>query len=174
MSNEPKSMQEEMNEEWSELAMENIEKLIPAEWHERIQEVILPKILYFMKMALKKGIKDSVHILGKDKYAIMCNLPIELKPGEVIWVPHYVKIDKSQLANEFALKEGQNPETMVSYLDLYHKIDSYKTVKEIVADIKSGNIMNGLVSGTDHAQELLPENTPKELSAPTTPNPNTP
>lgn len=166
MSDTPKTMQEEMNDEWAELAMENIEKLIPAEWNNTIQEVILPKILYFIKMALKKGIKDSHNILGQDKYMVACNLPVEIKPNEVIWVPHIVKIDKNQLANEFALKEGETPEAMISYLDVYARIDSYKTVKDIMADIKSGNIFKGLVTGTDMAEEAMPEGTVKKIEAP--------
>lgn len=144
-----KTMQDEMNEEWTELALENLDKLIPKEWNERINEVILPKILYFIKMALKKGIKDSAELLGKDKYAVMCNLPVEMKDGNVIWVPHYAKIDKSQLKYEFALKEGENPEVMISYLDIYAKIDKYKNVKDLITDIKGGNFLKGITTGTD-------------------------
>lgn len=166
MSDTPKTMQEEMNNEWAELAMENIEKLIPADWNNTIQEVILPKILYFLKMALKKGIKDSHNILGQDKYMVACNLPVEIKPGEVIWAPHIVKIDKAQLANEFALKDGESPQMMISYLDIYAKIDSYKTVKDIIADIKNGTILNGLATGKEYAQEAMPEGTVKKIEAP--------
>lgn len=153
MSEEPKvkTMQDEMNEEWTELFIENMDKLIPEEWNQRINEVILPKILYFLKMALKKGIKDSSNILGKDKFATMCNLPVE-RNGEVIWVPHVIKFRKDQLAHEFALKEGEEPEAIMSYLDLYDRINKYTTVKEIIADMKSGNIFKGLVKSEISSQ----------------------
>lgn len=148
MSEEPKTMKEQMDEEWTDFFIENLDKLIPKEWNDRIQEVILPKILYFFKMALKKGIKDSQNMLGKDKFATACNLPVE-RNGEVIWVPHIIKFHKDQLEHEFALKEGEQPEMMVSYLDVYDRIDKYTTVKEIIADMKSGNIFKGLVKGSE-------------------------
>jgi hypothetical protein len=153
MSNEPKSMRDEMNDEWAELAMENIDKLIPSEWGQQINEVILPKLLYFMKMALKKGIKDSVNLLGKEKLAVVANLPVELKDKTIIHVPHFCKIDKSQLKHEFALHDGEMPEVIISYLDVYNKIDSYKNVKDLMADMKNGTLFKGFTGGKDYSDE---------------------
>lgn len=164
MSEEPKvkTMQDEMNEEWTELFIENMDKLIPKEWNDRIQEVILPKILYFLKMALKKGIKDSQNLFGKDKFITICNLPME-RNGEVIYVPHGIKFRKDQLLHEFALKPGEEPEAMISYLDIYDRIDKYTTVKEIIADMKSGDIFKGLVKSEISSQpEQKQIESPKE------------
>lgn len=170
---EEKTMQDEANEEWAELALENLDKLIPKDWGPTLHEVILPKLLFFIKKGLKQSIKTSADFLGKDKYAVMCNLPIEYKPGEIIWVPHYVKIDKAQLKNEFALKDGEDPESIVSYLDVYKKIDGYTNVKDMITDIKSGNFLKGIVSGTSHGtpdQKELEQQ--KQLDAPTEPKNN--
>lgn len=139
-----KTMQEQASDEWLELAMENMDKLIPAEWSQTLNEVILPKLLKIFKMALKKSIQDTANIVGENKYALICNMPVELD-GKVLHVPHFFKIDKSQFKNELELKEGQAPEVTVSYLDIYARIDSYTDVKQIIADMKSGSLFKGVV-----------------------------
>lgn len=146
---EEKTMQEEAQDEMMELALENLDKLIPEEWRDRINNVILPKLLYFTKMMVKKSIKQSADLVGKDKFVILCNMPVQLK-DEVVLVPHYFKIDKSQLKNELVLKDGEDPETQISYLDIYAKIDSYTDIKQIIADAKNGNLLRDVVSGKDY------------------------
>lgn len=151
---EEKTMQEEANDEMMELAMENLDKLIPEEWRDRINNIILPKLLYFVKMAVKKSIKQSADLVGKDKFAIVCNMPVQLK-DEVVLVPHYFKIDKSQLKNEVELKDGEEPEVMISYLDIYAKIDSYTDIKQIIADAKNGNLLRDIVRGKDYPENKI-------------------
>lgn len=151
---EEKTMQEEANDEMMELAMENLDKLIPEEWRDRINNIILPKLLYFVKMAVKKSIKQSADLVGKDKFAIVCNMPVQLK-DEVVLVPHYFKIDKSQLKNELELKDGEEPEVMISYLDIYAKIDSYTDIKQIIADAKNGNLLRDIVRGKDYPENKI-------------------
>lgn len=142
---EPKTMAEEAQDEWLELAVENIDKLIPEEWSETLNNVILPKLLKIFKMALKKSIKDTHNMVGENKYILLCNMPVQLADNKILQVPHLFKIDKSQFKNELELKEGQAPELMISYMDIYAKIDSYANVKDIIADMKNGTIFKGIV-----------------------------
>ena len=160
MANEPKTMQEEMNEEFVELAMENINTLIPEAWNQHLNEVLLPKILGIMKLALKKGIKDSGKMLGENKMMIVTNMPVILNDGSTVLIPHAFTIDKRKLENEVVLKEGETPDASFSYLALYEKINGYKNVKDIMLDVKSGNIFNNVsvaapenkIEGTEQKQ----------------------
>lgn len=138
---EQKTAQQEASDEWMELAMENIDTLIPDQFRETLNEVILPKMLKIFKMAVKKSVKDSWSLMGNNKLGIICNMPTQMKDNSVIETPYFIKIDKSQLKYELELKEGQKPEAMVSYLMLLDKIDRYQNMKDLIADIKAGKLL---------------------------------
>lgn len=147
---EVKTMKEEMNEEITELVIENITKLIPEEWMPRINE-ILPKILNIVKTSIKKNIKDTASSLGDNKMFITMNFPHELKDGSTIMVPTMFRIDKSQLGPstydevtgnyEFCLKEGQVPEAQFSMMTIAEKIHGYDSVEKLFKDIKDGKFI---------------------------------
>lgn len=144
------TMQDEMNEEWMNLAVENIHKLIPEEWMPRINE-ILPKILNVVKIGMKKSMKTISSQLGNNIFLIM-NLPVEFKTGEIFKVPHYIMISPDQIDffqtpspelpnGEFRLKLGEVPKAIYSFSTLAEQIQNYKDVKELLADIQNGNFM---------------------------------
>ena len=91
-----KTMQEEMSDEWTDLAIANIGKLIPQEWMPRINE-ILPKVLNMLKIGIKKNIVTTAESLGNTKMMITMNFPHNLADGSTIMVPTLIKVDKSQL-----------------------------------------------------------------------------
>lgn len=143
-------MQEEMNDEIMDLAIQNIHKLIPEEWMPRINE-ILPKVLNIVKMGIKKNIKNSAEQLGDNKMFIMMNFPHQLKDGSIIQVPTMFRIDKSQLGPsrfnaqtgnyELDLKAGEVPELTFSMLSLAEKINSYESIEQLTKDVKEGTFM---------------------------------
>lgn len=143
-------MQEEMNDEIMDLAIENIHKLIPEEWMPRINE-ILPKVLNIVKIGIKKNIKQSAEQLGNNKMFIMMNFPHQLQDGSTIMVPSMFRIDKSQLGPsrfneqtgnyELDLKPGEVPELTFSMLTLAEKINSYETIEQLIKDMKEGTFM---------------------------------
>lgn len=157
---EEKTMAEQAQDEWLDLAIENMDKLIPAEWSQQLNEVIFPKLLKIVKMALKKSIKDTHEIVGTNKYLLVCNIPIELPDGKIIQIPHAAKFDKSQLKNEIEL--NSDPELLVSYLDMYNKIDSYTNIKDIMAAVKDGSLYKGIIKQNSPAPEQKQIEEPKQ------------
>lgn len=155
---EEKTMKQQAQDEWAELMVENIETLIPDEWNERLNNVILPAVLKFMKMGLKYGISNSHKMLGENKMAILMNFPI-VYAGKNVSAPCFVKIDKSQLKNEMELKDGENPETFISYLDIYTRIDSFTNVKDLMKAVKDGTLMKGLVidNPKEKIENIIPQ-----------------
>lgn len=147
---EEKTMKEEMNEEITDLVIENIHKMIPEEWMPRINE-ILPKILNIVKTSIKKNIKDTAESLGNNKMFITMNWPHELKDASMIMVPTMFRIDKSQLGPstydeatgnyEFSLKDGEVPEAQFSMMTIAEKINSYDSVEKLFKDIKEGKFI---------------------------------
>lgn len=143
-------MQDEMNDEWMELAIGNIHKLIPEDWMPLINE-ILPKLLNIVKIGIKKNIKNSAEQLGNNKMMIMMNIPYKLENNSVMMVPGIFKIDKSQLGPsllneatgeyELQLKPGQTPELTFSMLTLANKISSYEKIEDLIKDVKAGTFI---------------------------------
>ena len=151
MEKTPKTMRDEMNEEWAELAMENIHKLIPKEWMPRINE-ILPKVLNIVKIGIKKNIKNMAEQLGPNKMYIIMNMPAKFKDSdEVIMIPSYLRIDKSQLGPskynkatgefELQLKAKEVPEVNFSMMTLAEKINSYNKIEDLIADVKNNKFL---------------------------------
>jgi len=148
---EEKTMHDEMNEEWMDLAVENIHRLIPEEWMPRINE-ILPKILNIVKIGMKKGMKTISSQLGNRIFMIM-NIPMKYKDSDEIFnIPHYIMISPDQIDffqtptpecpnGEFKLKVGQQPKAIYSFATLADKIQNYTDVKELISDLQSGNFM---------------------------------
>lgn len=147
---EEKTMQEEMNEEVMELALQNIHKLIPEEWMPRINE-ILPKILNMVKIGMKKSMKTISSQLG-DRIFMIMNIPVQFPNGDILKVPHYIMIDPNQIDffqtpsaenpnGEFKLKAGEVPKAIYSFATLAEQIQGYTDVKELFADIQNGNFM---------------------------------
>lgn len=144
-------MQEEMNEEWMELAVSNIHKLIPDEWMPRINE-ILPKILNIVKIGIKKSIKSTAESLGNNKIFLFMNAPYIREDNSITMVPTIFKIDKSQLGPsvlnvatgnyELTIKSGEVPEITFSLFNLAEKINEYKNVQDIIRDVKNGNFLS--------------------------------
>lgn len=145
-----KSMQEEMNDEWFELAVSNIHKLIPGEWMPRINE-ILPKILEIVKIAIKRNIKSSAEALGNDQMILMMNFPNILEDGSTIMVPTLFTITKNQIGPseldpatgnyEFRLKQGEVPISRFSMLTLANRICSYNKIEDLIKDVKNGTFI---------------------------------
>lgn len=143
-------MQDEMNEEWFNLAVSNINKLIPAEWMPRINE-ILPKILEIAKIAIKKNIKSSAETLGDDQMVLMMNFPNMLEDKSVIMVPTIFTINKNQIGPseldpatgnyEFRLKDGEVPISSFSMLTLANRICSYNKLEDLIKDVKNGTFI---------------------------------
>lgn len=150
MNIEGKTMSEEAQDEWMELAAENIHKLIPAEWMPRINE-ILPKVLNMVKIGIKKNIKETAKSLGDSKMYIMMNFPHTLPSGDTMQVPTMFRIDKSQLGPsvydettglyELQLKEGEQPEATFSMLTLANKINSYENLTDLIKAVKDGTFL---------------------------------
>lgn len=147
-----KTMKDEMNEEWTELAIQNIHKLIPQEWMPRINE-ILPKILNIVKIGIKKNIKSMADQLGVNKMYIIMNLPTKFKDSEeIVMMPSYIRIDKSQLGPsqlneatgeyELQLKPGEVPEINFSMMTLAEKIHSYEKIEDLISDVKNGKFIS--------------------------------
>ncbi len=145
-----KSMQDEMNDEWFNLAVENIQKFIPDEWMPRINE-ILPKILEIAKIAIKKNIKSSAETLGDDQMVLMMNFPNILDDKSTIMVPTIFTIHKNQIGPseldeatgnyEFRLKDGEVPISSFSMLTLANRICSYNKIEDLIKDVKNGNFI---------------------------------
>ena len=143
-------MQDEMTDEWLELATENIHKLIPDEWMPRINE-ILPKILKIVKIAMKKNVKNSAEQLGPTRMFIMMNAPYIIQDGSTIMVPSCYSIDKSQLGPsllneetglyELQLKPGEVPQMTFSMLTFIEKLDRYEKIEDLIKDMKNGTFM---------------------------------
>lgn len=145
-------MQEEMNDEWFELAASNIHKLIPQEWLPRINE-ILPQILNIVKIGSKRIIKSNAETLGNNKMAILVNTPYQLKDSDImIMVPTYYKIDKRQLGPsvlneqtglyELQLKQGEVPEITFSMMTLFEKLNAYTKIEDLIKDFKEGKFLS--------------------------------
>lgn len=170
MSSE-KTMQEEMNEEWMDLAMSNIHKLIPKEWMPRINE-ILPKILNVAKIGIKKSIKSSAEQLGNTKMLIEMNMPHRLSDNSIMMVPTMFRIDKSQIGAseydketgnyEFRLKPGEVPELTFSMLTLAEKINSYNSIEQLIKDIKEGKLFS-LEDFNYKVKNISSEDTQKQI-----------
>lgn len=147
---EEKTMQEEMNEEWMNLAVSNIHKLLPKHIMDHINAV-LPQILNIVKIGIKKNIVVTAKSLGNDKMFIEMNFPHTLKDGSTLIVPTMFKIDKRQIGPsvlneatgdyEFMLKDGEAPELTFSLLTLVEKIDKYDKMEDLIKDVKNGNFI---------------------------------
>lgn len=139
-----------MNDEWFNLAVENIHKLIPNEWMPRINE-ILPKILEIAKIGIKRNIKSSAEALGNDQMILMMNFPNILENGDTIMVPTLFTINKNQIGPseldpetgnyEFRLKDGEVPISTFSMLTLANRICSYTKIEDLIKDVKNGNFI---------------------------------
>lgn len=145
------SAHDEMTDEWLDLAVQNIHKLIPAGWMPQINE-ILPQLLKIVKVAMKKNVKTSAEQLGNTKIMMMLNVPNELPDGSMIMVPTCYRIDKSQLGPsvldeatgnwELQLKPGTVPEYEFSMLTFIQKLDKYDKIEDLIKDLKNGNFMS--------------------------------
>ena len=143
-------MQDEMNDEWFELATKNIHKLIPQEWMPQINE-ILPKILKIVKIGMKKNIKTTAEQLGNDRIFLMMNSPYILEDGSTIMVPSCFSISKTQLGPsalneetgmwELQLKPGEKPQYTFSMLTFIEKMDKYDKLEDLIRDLKDGTFM---------------------------------
>lgn len=146
-----KTMQEEMNEEWMNLAVKNIHKLLPSHIMDHINAV-LPQILNIVKIGIKKNIKSTADSLGNNKMFIEMNFPYQLKDGSILMVPALFRIDKSQIGPsefdpatgnyEFKLKDGEVPEIQFSLMTLIEKIDKYERMEDLIIDVKNGNFLS--------------------------------
>lgn len=138
-----------MNDEWFELAISNVHKLIPEEWLPRINE-ILPKLLKIVKIGIKKNIRQTAESLGNNKMFIMMNIPYQVEEG-IIMVPGMFRIDKSQLGPsklneqtgmyELQLKPGEQPEVTFSMMTLAEKLNSYDKIEDLIRDVKDGSFL---------------------------------
>lgn len=145
------SMSEEMNDEWMELAVQNIHKLIPEEWMPRINE-ILPKILNIVKIGIKKNIKQTAESLGNGKICIMMNMPHALPDNNIMMVPTFFRIDKRQLGPseynettgmyELMLRKGEVPEATFSMLTLAERLNAYDKIEDLIKDVKNGQFLS--------------------------------
>lgn len=143
-------MQDEMNDEWFDLATKNIHKLIPQEWMPQINE-ILPKILKIVKIGMKKNIKTTAEQLGNDRIFLMMNSPYIIEDGSAIMVPTCFSISKDQLGPsvlneqtgrwELQLKPGEKPELTFSMLTFIQKLDKYEKLEDLMKDIKNGTFL---------------------------------
>lgn len=143
-------MQDEMSDEWFELATQNIHKLIPQEWMPRINE-ILPKILKIVKIGMKKNIKTTAEQLGNDRIFLMMNSPYIIADGSTIMVPSCFSISKTQLGPsalneetgmwELQLKPGEKPEYNFSMLTFIEKMDKYDKLEDLIRDLKNGTFL---------------------------------
>lgn len=144
------SMKDQMNDEWFDLAVSNIHKLIPGEWMPRINE-ILPKILEIAKIGIKRNIKSSAEALGNDQMMLMMNFPNILENGDTIMVPTLFTINKNQIGPsefdpatgnyEFRLKDGEVPISTFSMLTLANRICSYNKIEDLIRDVKNGSFI---------------------------------
>lgn len=167
-------MQEEMNDEWMELAVSNIHKLIPDEWMPRINE-ILPKILKIVQIGIKKNIKQSAEQLGNNKMFITMNAPYETADGGIIMVPCMYRIDKKQLGPsvldeasgmyELRLREGEQPEITFSMLTLAEKIMSYDKIEDLLKDMKDGTFITLKDIGYTGDKEAIDTNQQKQIES---------
>lgn len=188
MSLQSKSMQDEMSDEWLDLAVQNIHKLIPQSWMPQINE-ILPKLLKIVKIAMKKNIKTSAEQLGNTKIMLMLNVPNELSDGSTIMVPTCYRIDKSQLGPsvldeatgiwELQLKPDSVPEYEFSMLTFIQKLDKYDKIEDLIKDLKNGNFMSleDIKYTGDHSNtgnNTLEQPGTKQIAAPETTNSQTP
>lgn len=143
-------MQDEMSDEWFELATKNIHKLIPQEWMPQINE-ILPKILKIVKIGMKKNIKTTAEQLGNDRIFLMMNSPYIIEDGSTIMVPSCFSISKDQLGPsvldestgryELMLKPGEKPQYTFSMLTFIEKMDKYDKLEDLIRDLKNGTFM---------------------------------
>lgn len=152
-----KTMADEMNEVWMDSIAQNIEFLIPKAWLPQINEM-LPKLLNIVKISLMKSIKKVSQSLGDNIFMIM-NVPV-ISDGKTYNVPHYIMINKNQIDfmqqptaefpnGDFKLKAGELPKAFYSFAKFAEKIKSYTDVKDLIADINSGKLMEFTIPGTE-------------------------
>lgn len=170
-------MNDEMQDEWFELAVSNIHKLIPSEWMPRINE-ILPKLLKIVKIGIKKNIRQTAESLGDSKMFIMMNIPYRVEEG-IIMVPGMFRIDKRQLGPsrlneetglyELQLKPGEQPEVTFSMMTLAEKINSYEKIEDLIRDVKDGSFLTLKDLNYKGDKSQLPDNIEqKQISSPNT------
>lgn len=167
-----------MNDEWMELAIDNINKLLPEHVMSHINAV-LPKILNIVKIGIKKNIKATAEHLGDDKMFIEMNFPYVLNTGETIMVPSMFKIDKKQIGPsefneetqcyEFRLKDGEVPEIQFSLMTLVEKLDKYDKMEDLIKDVKNGTFITINDMNYHPKDNNIASTEQKQISAPNTP-----
>lgn len=160
---EAKQAQDEMNEEIAEATINNLRTLIPKEWQPKIDEM-LPKVLKLVKHALKGAIKNLSKELGENKKMfVVRNAPSKVTGDEKIYfLPRFYVIETEQLEN-FKLKDGESPKVNYPLAELAEKIESYKTIESLLADLNNGSL---LTIGSETKPALEQPQEKKQLEAP--------
>ena len=159
-----KEMHDEMNEEFAEAFISNIQTLIPKEWKPKIDEM-LPKILKLVKHGLSAMFKKIAKDLGDNKKIfVIMNYPVKyIDKDTVVFEPYILSIETEKLL-KFELKEGEKPEWTFSFAEAVKKIQSYKTIESLITDLQGGKI----ISLPDEKQEnpKQEEKKPKQIESP--------
>lgn len=134
---EEKTMQQEMNDEFTKLAFNNIQKLLPQHILDHINAV-LPQILSIVKTLIKKNIKPTAESLGNDKIFMEMNIPYILPDKSTIMVPALFKIDKRQLGpSTYSIKINNQKGAKVyvphnNNFATFDKAVSFQTVLDVI------------------------------------------
>lgn len=160
---EAKQAQDEMNEEIAEATIENIRALVPKEWQPKIDEM-LPKILKLVKHALKGAIKNLSKELGENKKMfVVRNAPSQVgEEKKIYFQPRFYVIETEQL-QAFKLKDGEAPKVNYPLAELAEKIESYKTVESLLADLNNGSLLQ---LTTDTKSVLVQPEEKKQIETP--------
>ena len=139
--NEVKKMQQELNNEFNDAMINNVQGLLPEEWKARINEM-LPKILGLIKHGLTGTLKKLTEELGENKKMfVIMNVPTRDEKGELFYLPKFMSIETSQLA-AFGLKVGEKPKVNYPLTAIVEKIQAYKDAQQLLADLSSGSLFN--------------------------------
>ena len=159
-----KEMRDEMNEEFAEAFISNIQTLIPKEWKPKIDEM-LPKILKLVKHGLSAMFKKIAKDLGDNKKIfVIMNYPVKyIDKDTVIYEPYMLSIETEKLL-KFELKEGEKPEWMLSFAEVIKKIQSYKTIESLITDLQGGKIIS--LPEENSKQEEPKQEKPKQIESP--------
>ena len=159
-----KEMRDEMNEEFAEAFISNIQTLIPKEWKPKIDEM-LPKILKLVKHGISAMFKKIAKELGDNKKIfVIMNYPVKyIDKDTVIYEPYMLSIETEKLL-KFELKEGEKPEWMLSFAEVIKKIQSYKTIESLITDLQGGKIIS--LPEENSKQEEPKQEKPKQIESP--------
>ena len=157
-------MRDEMNEEFAEAFISNIQTLIPKEWKPKIDEM-LPKILKLVKHGISAMFKKIAKELGDNKKIfVIMNYPVKyIDKDTVIYEPYMLSIETEKLL-KFELKEGEKPEWMLSFAEVIKKIQSYKTIESLITDLQGGKIIS--LPEENSKQEEPKQEKPKQIESP--------